>query len=77
MAAWAPGGLDYLMDAVGVSTLPSGLDLVRRGGTFVSIPTLNDEDGLVVGTVPVGHAPTDVATCNGLVWVSVQAESVM
>ncbi len=43
-------------------------------GTLVRI---NPEDGLVVGTVPVGHAPTDVATCNGLVWVSVQAESVM
>ena len=43
-------------------------------GTLVRI---NPEDGLVVGTVPVGHAPTDVATCNGLVWVSVQAESAM
>ena len=43
-------------------------------GTLVRI---NPEDGLVVGTVPVGHAPTDVATCNELVWVSVQAESAM
>ena len=43
-------------------------------GTLVRI---NAEDGLVVGTVPVGHAPTDVATCNELVWVSVQAESAM
>ena len=40
---WAPDGLDYLMDAVGVSTLPRGLDLVRAGGTFVSIPTLVDD----------------------------------
>ncbi|GAB3290146.1 NADP-dependent oxidoreductase [Parahaliea aestuarii] len=43
IADWAPGGLDYLMDAVGVSTLPDGLDLVRPGGTFVSIPTLVDD----------------------------------
>lgn len=43
VAAWAPGGLDYLMDAVGVSTLPNGLDLVKPGGTFVSIPTLVDD----------------------------------
>ena len=43
-------------------------------GTLVRI---NPEDGLVLGTVPLGHAPTDVATCNELVWVSVQAESAM
>jgi len=43
LAAWAPGGVDYLMDAVGVSTLPYALDLVKPGGTFVSIPTLVDD----------------------------------
>ncbi len=48
---WAPGGLDYLMDAVGVSTLPDGLDLVRAGGTFVSIPTLTDD-----GDIPAAAA---------------------
>lgn len=48
---WAPGGLDYLMDAVGVSTLPAGLDLVRRGGTYVSIPTLVDD-----GDIPAAAA---------------------
>ena len=41
--AWAPDGLDYLLDAVGVSTLPNALDLVRTGGTLVSIPTLVDD----------------------------------
>lgn len=51
LAAWAPGGLDYLMDAVGVSTLPNGLDLVRAGGTYVSIPTLNDD-----GDIPASMA---------------------
>ncbi|WP_206613607.1 NADP-dependent oxidoreductase [Parahaliea mediterranea] len=50
IAEWAPGGLDYLMDAVGVSTLPNGLDLVRTGGTFVSIPTLVD-DGDIPGAM--------------------------
>lgn len=43
VADWAPGGLDYLMDAVGTSTLPYGLDLLRQGGTFVSVPTLTDD----------------------------------
>ena len=40
VAAWAPGGLDYLMGAVGVSTLPDGLDLVRPGGTVGRISRL-------------------------------------
>lgn len=43
VADWAPGGLDYLMDAAGASTLPYGLDLLRQGGTFVSVPTLTDD----------------------------------
>jgi len=55
VAAWAPGGLDYLMDAVGVSTLPNGLDLVRPGGTFVSIPTLTD-DGDIPAAAAAGAA---------------------
>lgn len=55
VAAWAPGGLDYLMDAVGVSTLPNGLELVKPGGTFVSIPTLND-DGDIPAAAAAGAA---------------------
>jgi len=55
VGAWAPGGLDYLMDAVGVSTLPNGLDLVRSGGTYVSIPTLND-DGDIPAAAAAGAA---------------------
>lgn len=53
--AWAPDGLDYLMDAVGVSSLPDGLDLVRPGGTFVSIPTLVD-DGDIPAAAEAGAA---------------------
>ena len=51
VAAWAPGGLDDLMDAVGASTIPNGLEMVRPGGTFVSIPTLNDD-----GDIPAAAA---------------------
>lgn len=40
---WAPNGLDFLLDAVGVSSLPNALELVKPGGTLVSIPTLVDD----------------------------------
>jgi NADPH2:quinone reductase len=43
VASWAPGGLGFLLDAVGVSSLPNALDLVTPGGTLVSIPTLVDD----------------------------------
>jgi DNA-binding beta-propeller fold protein YncE len=44
-------------------------------GTVVQIDA---QDGRVVGVVPVGHAPTDVASRgDGFVWVSVQGESAM
>jgi DNA-binding beta-propeller fold protein YncE len=41
-------------------------------GTVVQI---DPQDGRVVGLVPVGHAPTDVASVDGTVWVSLQSES--
>jgi NADPH2:quinone reductase len=43
LARWAPDGVDLLVDAVGVSTLPNALDLLRPGGCLVRIPTLNDD----------------------------------
>ncbi len=44
-------------------------------GTVVQIDA---QDGRVVGVVPVGHAPTDVASLDGkTLWVSVQGESAM
>jgi DNA-binding beta-propeller fold protein YncE len=43
-------------------------------GTVVQI---DPQDSRVVGLVPVGHAPTDVASWDGAVWVSVQSESAM
>jgi DNA-binding SARP family transcriptional activator len=43
-------------------------------GTLVQIDA---QDGQVVGVVPVGHAPTDVAFWDGTVWVSIQSESAM
>ena len=39
---------------------------------------MDAQDGRVVGVVPVGHAPTDVASLDRkAVWVSVQSESAM
>jgi DNA-binding SARP family transcriptional activator len=43
-------------------------------GTVVQI---DPQDGRVVGLVPVGHAPTDVASWDGNIWVSIQRESAM
>jgi DNA-binding SARP family transcriptional activator len=43
-------------------------------GTLVQI---DPQDGRVVGLVPVGHAPTDVASCGANIWVSLQSESAM
>ena len=40
---WTSSGLDLLVDAVGVSTLPDSLALVKPGGTLISIPTLVDD----------------------------------
>jgi DNA-binding SARP family transcriptional activator len=42
-------------------------------GTIVQI---DPQDGRVVGVIPVGHAPTDVAFCDGNVWVTIQSETV-
>jgi DNA-binding SARP family transcriptional activator len=46
----------------------------NAGGTVVQIDA---QDGQVAGLVPVGHAPTDVASVDGTVWVSIQSESAM
>ena len=43
-------------------------------GTVVQIDA---QDGRVLSLVPVGHAPTDVASWDGTVWVSIQSESAM
>lgn len=38
---WAPGGVDLVLDAVGLDTLlPHATDLVKPGGSFVEIETL-------------------------------------
>ena len=41
-------------------------------GTAVQI---DPQDGRVVGSIPVGQAPTDVAFWDGTVWVSIQSEN--
>ena len=43
-------------------------------GTVVQI---NPQDGRIVGLTVVGHAPTDVASWDETVWVSIQSESAM
>jgi DNA-binding beta-propeller fold protein YncE len=43
-------------------------------GTVVQIDA---QDGKVAGLVAVGHAPTDVTSLGGTVWVSIQSESAM
>ncbi|HDR9697559.1 TPA: zinc-binding dehydrogenase, partial [Burkholderia aenigmatica] len=40
LRAWAPGGVDLVLDAVGGDTLPDALDLLAPGGTLVTIMTL-------------------------------------
>jgi NADPH:quinone reductase len=52
---WAPGGVDYLMDTVGASTLPYSLDLVRPGGTLVSIPTLVDDGDMATAALAAAN----------------------
>lgn len=38
--AWAPQGLDVVLDAVSCGTLPQAFDLLHKGGVLVSVPTL-------------------------------------
>jgi DNA-binding beta-propeller fold protein YncE len=40
-----------------------------------SVVEIDPRDGRVVGRIPVGHAPTDVASWDGNLWVSIQSES--
>ena len=64
VATWAPEGLDYLMDAVGVSTLPNGLDLVKPGGrvVFCTCSLLIDEGEEQVRDARARHPGLDVVT---------------
>jgi DNA-binding beta-propeller fold protein YncE len=43
-------------------------------GTVVQI---DPQDGRVVRVIPISHAPTDVASWDGTLWVSIQSESAM
>lgn len=48
LRAWAPDGVDIVLDAVSCGTLPQGLELLRKGGVLVSVPTLVG-DGDIAG----------------------------
>ncbi|HEX4745868.1 MAG TPA: BTAD domain-containing putative transcriptional regulator [Gaiellaceae bacterium] len=68
-------------------TTPVGRGLVGLCATDGMVFAANNADGIVVqidaqdgqvtGVIPVGHAPTDVAAVDGIVWVSIQSESAM
>ncbi|WP_434034152.1 NADP-dependent oxidoreductase [Cupriavidus sp. a3] len=53
MQAWAPAGVDLVLDTVGCGTLPNGMDLLRPGGILVAILTLVNGDN--------GPDPADAA----------------
>ena len=40
---FAPEGLDYILDAVGGGSLNNALDLLKPGGTLISIATITDD----------------------------------
>jgi streptogramin lyase len=68
-------------------TTPVGRGLVGLGATDGAVFAVSNadgtvvqidaQDGRVVGLVPVGHAPTDVVSWDGTVWVSIQSESAL
>jgi NADPH2:quinone reductase len=53
--AWAPAGVDVVIDAVSHGTLPQAFDLLKPGGTLVSIATLNG-DGDIAGDMAAAAA---------------------
>jgi NADPH2:quinone reductase len=68
--AWAPGGVDVVIDAVGPATLPAALDMIRPGGRLVSVATLTDD-----GDIAAGQA---VAAARGMekIWAIMSFENV-
>jgi NADPH:quinone reductase-like Zn-dependent oxidoreductase len=40
LRAWAPDGVDLIVDTVGQGTLPDGIEMVKRGGAIAPIGTL-------------------------------------
>ncbi|HEX4747788.1 MAG TPA: BTAD domain-containing putative transcriptional regulator [Gaiellaceae bacterium] len=68
-------------------TTPAGTGLVGlcatdgavfgAGNADGTVVQMDPQDGRVIGVVLVGHAPTDVASWNETVWVSIQSESAM
>ncbi len=48
--AWAPGGVDLVLDLVGPRTLPGALEMLRPGGMLMNIVTLVDDGDIVADT---------------------------
>ncbi len=50
VGAWAPGGVDLILDLVGPRTLPKALDMLRPGGIVMNIVTLVDDGDIEADT---------------------------
>ncbi|KWF57393.1 NADP-dependent oxidoreductase [Burkholderia pseudomultivorans] len=60
--AWAPGGVDLVLDAVGGDTLRDALDLLAPGGTLVNIMTLAAGDAERLATTAAEAARRGLRT---------------
>jgi len=46
LKTFAPDGVDFILDAVSAGSLPNPLDMLKPGGTLVSIATITDDGGI-------------------------------
>jgi len=46
LKGFAPNGVDFVLDAVSAGSLTSPLDMLKPGGTLVSIATITNDDGV-------------------------------
>jgi len=46
LKVFAPDGVDFILDAVSAGSLSNPLDMLKKGGTIVSIATITDDAGI-------------------------------
>jgi len=46
LKVFAPDGVDYILDAVSAGSLSNPLDMLKEGGTLISIATITDDAGI-------------------------------
>lgn len=52
LAKWAPQGVDIILDTVGAKSLPDALNMIKKGGKLVSVPTMDaNMDGDVASDI--------------------------